>query len=483
MSDKNLAVVTPVILAGGSGTRLWPLSRKSYPKQFVPLLGEQTLFRSVVARLSGEGKGFAFARPVVLTNATFRFIVAEQLAQEDTDPRAIIIEPSVRNTAPAILAAALHLAAGDPEAVMLVAPSDHVVPDAEAFRAAVSQGLAAARSGDLVTFGIQPTRPETGYGYLQVVARPDGSGQPIKLARFVEKPNAARAQEMLASGDHLWNAGIFLFAAKDLIAAFEALAPDVLAAVRPAVDAAEGDLGFLRLSAEAWDAAPDISIDYAIMERAGNLSVVPYDSGWSDLGGWDAVWSHAGPDAAGVTVGGGATAIDCSDTLLRSDSDGMELVGIGLSNIIAVAMNDAVLIADKSRAQDVKLAVEALKKKGAVQAESFPKDHRPWGWVEGLLAGERFQVKRIVVQPGQSLSLQSHFHRSEHWIVVEGTAKVTVGDEVTLLTENQSLYVPAGAKHRVENPGKIPVVFIEVQTGTYLGEDDIVRYEDRYARG
>ncbi|APL95449.1 mannose-1-phosphate guanylyltransferase/mannose-6-phosphate isomerase [Sphingobium indicum] len=483
MSDKNLAVVTPVILAGGSGTRLWPLSRKSYPKQFVPLLGEQTLFRSVVARLSGEGEGFAFARPVVLTNATFRFIVAEQLAQEDTDPRAIIIEPSVRNTAPAILAAALHLAAGDPEAVMLVAPSDHVVPDAEAFRAAVSQGLAAARSGDLVTFGIQPTRPETGYGYLQVVARPDGSGQPIKLARFVEKPNAARAQEMLASGDHLWNAGIFLFAAKDLIAAFEALAPDVLAAVRPAVAAAEGDLGFLRLSAEAWDAAPDISIDYAIMERAGNLSVVPYDSGWSDLGGWDAVWSHAGPDAAGVTVGGGATAIDCSDTLLRSDSDGMELVGIGLSNIIAVAMNDAVLIADKSRAQDVKLAVEALKKKGAVQAESFPKDHRPWGWVEGLLAGERFQVKRIVVQPGQSLSLQSHFHRSEHWIVVEGTAKVTVGDEVTLLTENQSLYVPAGAKHRVENPGKIPVVFIEVQTGTYLGEDDIVRYEDRYARG
>ncbi|AEG49370.1 mannose-1-phosphate guanylyltransferase/mannose-6-phosphate isomerase [Sphingobium chlorophenolicum L-1] len=483
MSDKSVAVVTPVILAGGSGTRLWPLSRKSYPKQFVPLLGEQTLFRSVVARLSGEGEGFAFARPVVLTNATFRFIVAEQLAQEDTDPRAIIIEPSVRNTAPAILAAALHLSASDPEAMMLVAPSDHVVPDAEAFRAAVSQGLAAARSGDLVTFGIQPTRPETGYGYLQVVARPDGSGQPIKLARFMEKPNAARAQEMLASGDHLWNAGIFLFAARDLIAAFEKHAPDVLAAVRPAVDSAEGDLGFLRLAAEAWDAAPDISIDYAIMERADNLSVVPYDSGWSDLGGWDAVWSHAGPDAAGVTVSGEATAIDCSDTLLRSDSEGMELVGIGLNNIIAVAMNDAVLIADKSRSQDVKLAVEALKEKGAAQAESFPKEHRPWGWYEGLLVGERFQVKRIVVQPGQSLSLQSHFHRSEHWIVVEGTAKVTIGDGVTLLTENQSIYVPAGEKHRMENPGKIPVVFIEVQTGTYLGEDDIVRYEDRYARG
>ncbi len=483
IEGKEFQQVTPVILAGGSGTRLWPLSRKSYPKQFVPLLGEETLFRSVVRRLSGAGEGFAFGRPVVLTNAAFRFIVAEQLAQEGTDPRAIMIEPSVRNTAPAILAAALHLMADDPQAVMLVAPSDHVVPDAEAFRAAVSQGLAAAHAGDLVTFGIQPTRPETGYGYLQVVARPNGSGEPIKLARFVEKPDAVRAAEMLASGDHLWNAGIFLFAAKDLVAAFEAHAPDVLAAVRPAVEAAEGDLGFLRLAAQAWDSAPDISIDYAVMERADNLSVVPYGSGWSDLGGWDAVWSHAGPDTAGVTVSGGATAIDCSDTLLRSDSEGMELVGIGLSNIIAVAMNDAVLIADKARSQDVKLAVEALKKKGAAQAESFPKDHRPWGWVEGLLAGERFQVKRIVVQPGQSLSLQSHFHRSEHWIVVEGTAKVTVNEEVTLLTENQSLYVPAGAKHRVENPGKIPVVFIEVQTGTYLGEDDIVRYEDRYARG
>lgn len=478
----DIQTVTPVILAGGSGTRLWPLSRKSYPKQFVPLLGEETLFRSVVRRLSGEGESYAFARPVVLTNATFRFIVAEQLAQEGVDAEAIMIEPSVRNTAPAILAAALHLVAHDPEAVMLVAPSDQVVPDADAFRAAVSRGLGAAGAGDLVTFGIAPTRPETGYGYLQVVTKPDGSGEPIKLARFVEKPDAERAAEMLASGDYLWNAGIFLFAAKDLIAAFKVHAPDVLAAVVPAVEQAEGDLGFLRLAPEPWGQAPDISIDYAIMERAGNLSVVPYDSGWSDLGGWDAVWSHAGPDGDGVTVSGGATAIDCSDTLLRSDSEGMELVGIGLSNIIAVAMNDAVLIADKARSQDVKLAVEALKAKGAVQAESFPKDHRPWGWVEGLLAGERFQVKRIMVQPGQSLSLQSHFHRSEHWIVVEGTAKVTVGDDVTLLTENQSLYVPAGAKHRVENPGKIPVVFIEVQTGTYLGEDDIVRYEDRYAR-
>lgn len=474
--------VTPVILAGGSGTRLWPLSRKSYPKQFVPLLGDDTLFRSAARRLSGETSDFLFDRPMVLTNASFRFIVAEQLTQEGIDAEAIMIEPSVRNTGPAILAAALYLTARDPGAIMLVAPSDQVIPDFAAFHEAVGRGLSAASAGDLVTFGIQPTRPETGYGYLKVVAKSDGSGDPIKLAQFVEKPNAARAAEMLASGDHFWNAGIFLFAARDLVAAFSSHAPEVLEAVSPAVDAANADLGFLRLDADAWNRAPDISIDYAVMERAANLAVVPYMASWSDLGGWDAVWSHAGPDQAGVTVSGDATAIDCRDTLLRSDSEGMELVGIGLDNIIAIAMNDAVLIADKNRSQDVKLAVEALKKKGSKQAESFPKDHRPWGWVEGLLRGERFEVKRITVLPGQSLSLQSHYHRSEHWIVVEGTAKVVINDGDVLLTENQSLYVPAGSRHRVENPGRIPVVFIEVQTGAYLGEDDIVRYEDRYSR-
>ncbi|PHP17556.1 mannose-1-phosphate guanylyltransferase/mannose-6-phosphate isomerase [Sphingobium sp. IP1] len=481
-ADTQLRQITPVILAGGSGTRLWPLSRKSYPKQFVPLLGEETLFRSAVRRLSGKTGRVAFSRPVVLTNASFRFIVAEQLAQETAEAGAIIIEPSARNTAPAILAAALLLAEDDPDAFMLVAPSDQVLSDVPDFHAAVERGLAAAEAGDLVTFGILPTRPETGYGYLKVITEPDGSGSPIKLARFVEKPDADRAAEMLASGDHFWNAGIFLFAARDLITAFENHAPDVLAAVRPAVAQAEMDLGFVRLAPVPWDAAPDISIDYAVMERASNLSVVPYGSGWSDLGGWDAVWNHTGPDASGVATSGQATAIDCQDTLLRSDSDGLELVGIGLSGVIAIAMNDAVLIADKSRAQDVKLAVDTLRRKGAAQAESFPKDHRPWGWVENLIAGDRFQVKRITVQPGQTLSLQSHFHRSEHWIVVEGTARVIVDDTESLLTENQSLYVPAGSKHRVENPGRIPVVFIEVQTGAYLGEDDILRYEDRYAR-
>ncbi|WP_340264554.1 mannose-1-phosphate guanylyltransferase/mannose-6-phosphate isomerase [Sphingobium mellinum] len=475
--------VTPVILAGGSGTRLWPLSRKSYPKQFVPLLGEGTLFRAAASRLTGSGESFAFSRPIVLTNSTFRFIVAEQLAQEGLDAEAILIEPAVRNTAPAILAAALYLVERRPDAMMLVAPSDHVVPNAAAFRTAVDKGVPAALAGDLVTFGIKPTRPETGYGYLKLVAKPDVTGEPVKLARFVEKPDAERAAAMLASGDHLWNAGIFLFAAKDLITAFETHAPAVLDAVRAAIAQAEGDLGFCRLGTEPWEACPDISIDYAIMERAANLAVVPYADQWSDLGGWDAVWSHLQPDEQGVALSGAATAIDCRDTLLRSDSEGLELVGLGLDNVIAIAMNDAVLIADKSRSQDVRLAVDALKKKGAPQAENFPKDHRPWGWYESLLVGGRFQVKRITVLPGASLSLQSHFHRSEHWIVVEGTAKVTVEEDSTLLSENQSVYIPVGAKHRIENPGRIPLVFIEVQTGSYVGEDDIVRYEDRYARG
>ena len=485
MPEKDapgLADVTPVILAGGSGTRLWPLSRKSYPKQFVPLVGEGTLFRAAASRLTGAGVGFSFARPIVLTNSTFRFIVAEQLAQDGLDAEAIMIEPAVRNTAPAILAAALYLATRKPEAMMLVAPSDHVVPDVEAFRHAVDKGVAAALTGDLVTFGIQPTRPETGYGYLQLVAGPNEAGNPVKLARFVEKPDAERAAAMIATGDHLWNAGIFLFAARNLITAFEIHAPEVLAAVKAAVEQAEGDLGFCRLAAEPWEACPEISIDHAIMERAANLSVVPFGGAWSDLGGWDAVWSHLQPDEQGVALSGAATAIDCRDTLLRSDSEGLELVGVGLDNIIAVAMNDAVLIADKSRSQDVRLAVDALKRKGATQAENFPKDHRPWGWYESLLVGGRFQVKRITVLPGESLSLQSHFHRSEHWIVVEGTAKVTIDEEVRLLAENQSVYIPVGARHRMENPGRIALVFIEVQTGSYVGEDDIVRYEDRYAR-
>ncbi|WP_145203431.1 mannose-1-phosphate guanylyltransferase/mannose-6-phosphate isomerase [Sphingobium sp. B2] len=421
-------------------------------------------------------------RPMVLTNALFRFIIAEQLAQEGIDPDAILIEPEGRNTAPAILAAALHLAARQPDAIMLVAPSDHVVPDIAAFQDAVGKGLGAIERSHLVTFGIQPTRAETGYGYLQIADPLDGSGQPIILTSFVEKPDAARAQEMLATGSYLWNAGIFMFAVKDIIAEFQRHAPTMLETVRLAVEQADADLGFLRLAAEPWSRVDNVAIDVAIMERADNLSVVPYDAGWSDLGDWDAVWSHMQPDEQGVALSGTATALDCRNSLLRSESDGLEIIGLGLDNIVAVAMNDAVLIVDKSRTQDVKQVVEALQRKGAVQAETFPKDHRPWGWHESLLIGGRFQVKRITVLPGASLSLQSHFHRSEHWIIVEGTAKVTLDGNTSVLTENQSIYIPLGAQHRIENPGRIPMIFIEVQTGPYVGEDDIIRYEDRYAR-
>ena len=474
------STITPILLCGGSGTRLWPLSRKSYPKQFVPLVGEETLFQASAKRLSGTG----YAAPMVLTNSDFRFIVTEQLAGIGIDPGAVLIEPAGRNTAPAVLAAALYLEQSDPEGLMLVAPSDHVVPDAPAFRAAVQAGQAAAEAGQIVTFGIKPTHAETGYGYLELdETSGDFTPRAIGLKRFVEKPDTARAEEMLASGQFLWNAGIFLFSVKTILAAFRAHAPDLLAPVEASITEGAPDLGFFRLDPGAWENCPDISIDYAVMEKADNLTVVPFAAGWSDLGGWDAVWRESAPDDRGVVTAGAATAIDCDNSLIRSEDEGLEVVGIGLRDVITVAMPDAVLVADASRAQDVKLAVAALKEKSAKQATEFPMDHRPWGWFESLAVGERFQVKRIHVHPGAALSLQSHHHRSEHWIVVEGTAKVTVDDEVRLVTENQSVYIPLGSVHRMENPGKVPMVLIEVQTGSYLGEDDIIRYEDVYARG
>ncbi|PCI45037.1 MAG: mannose-1-phosphate guanylyltransferase/mannose-6-phosphate isomerase [Alphaproteobacteria bacterium] len=478
-------MITPVLLCGGSGTRLWPLSRKSYPKQFSKLVGDSSLFQASAMRLSGsETEGEAsFDAPLILTNSDFRFIVTEQLAEVGIDPLAILIEPEGRNTAPAVLAAALWLEKSDPDGLMLVAPSDHVVPDAPAFRAAVLAGAEAAKAGQLVTFGIKPDHPETGYGYLELAEDPgDFTARPLKLKRFVEKPDAARAAEMVAAGTYLWNAGIFLFSVRAIVAAFRAHAPELIDPVQRAVDQGKPDLGFLRLDPTPWGQADDISIDYAVMERAENLSVVPFSAGWSDLGGWDAVWRETMQDARGVATSGPATALDCDDTLLRSEDEGLQVVGIGLKDIIVVAMPDAVLVADASRSQDVKHAVAALKAKAVKQAVAFPKDHRPWGWFESLVVGERFQVKRIVVHPGAALSLQSHHHRSEHWIVVEGTARVTVDDEVKLITENQSVYIPLGAVHRMENPGKLPMVLIEVQTGSYLGEDDIIRYEDVYAR-
>jgi mannose-1-phosphate guanylyltransferase / mannose-6-phosphate isomerase len=468
-------MITPVILCGGSGTRLWPSSRKSYPKQFSRLIGPESLFQATLRRLSGEG----FGAPVILTNTDFRFLVTDQTAAMGLADARILIEPEGRNTAPAVLVAALSLRA-DPDALMLVAPSDHVIGDAAAFRAAVMAGAEAARAGRLVTFGITPDRPETGYGYLELGAPAQDGPQP--LVRFVEKPDAERAAAMLAGGRHLWNAGIFLFRVRDILAAFETHAPQLVEPCEAALAQGGRDLNFFRLAAGPYGRAADISIDYAVMEKAANLSVVPYSGGWSDLGAWDALWAALPHDADGVAAEGPVTAIDCRNSLLRSEEGNLRLVGLGLTNIVAVAMRDAVLVADMGQAQKVREAVAALKAAGAPQAVDFPRFHRPWGWYETLGLGTRFQVKRIMVKPGGVLSLQSHMHRSEHWVVVAGTARVTVGEAVRLLSENESVYIPLGAVHRMENPGKVDMYLIEVQTGSYLGEDDIIRYEDIYAR-
>lgn len=476
-------MIYPLLLCGGAGTRLWPLSRKSYPKQFARFTGDTSLFQASVLRLSGAG----FGAPLIVTGADYRFVVTEQLAAIEKAALTTLIEPEARNTAPAVLAGALALEAQNDGAdtLMLVAPSDHVIEDAQRFRDAIAAAVPTAQAGRLVTFGIRPTRPETGYGWLALSQELEADFAPVAqpLEGFVEKPDAATAQTLMEGGKHLWNAGIFLFTTRALIAAFEKHAPQMLETTRQAVAQADQDLHFTRLAPDPWAALEDDSIDYAIMEKVDNLSVVPYRGDWSDLGSWEAVWREGEKDAQGVVTTQGAIALECHNTLLRAEDPRQQLVGIGLEDIIAIAMPDAVLVAHRDHTQGVKQAVSMLKAQGIAQADTLPRDYRPWGWFESLVVGNRFQVKRIVVHPGAALSLQSHHHRAEHWIVVEGTAQVTVDDEVKLISENQSVYVPLGAVHRMENPGKMPMVLIEVQTGSYLGEDDIIRYEDVYARG
>jgi len=476
-----MSKVYPVLLAGGSGTRLWPLSRKSYPKQFSNLIGDKTLLQSSALRLTSS-ETLEFAPHITLTNSDYRFIIGEQLQEVGINPGPILIEPEAKNTAAAILAASIFVHSKDENAVLLAAPSDHVIPCTDDFHASIKVGLSHIQNQKMVTFGVKPTHAETGYGYLELAKNPLDDSGTSDLENFIEKPNLQDAKQMQESGHYLWNAGIFLFQAQDMIDAFSIYAPETLDLVSKAVNEASSDLGFLRLAPEPWSELKCISIDYAIMERAQNLVAVPFASKWSDLGGWDAVWAESKPDALGNVTSETAHAIECSNSLLRSESSGQQVVGIGLNDILAIAMPDAVLVAPKDRAQDVKKAVELLKAKDIGQADMFPKDYRPWGWFESLAIGERFQVKRICVKPGASLSLQSHNHRSEHWIVVEGAAKVTIDGELKLVTEGQSVYVPLGAVHRMENPSKLPMMLIEVQIGTYLGEDDIVRYEDVYRR-
>jgi mannose-1-phosphate guanylyltransferase/mannose-6-phosphate isomerase len=471
--------ITPIILAGGTGSRLWPLSRKSYPKQFANLIGTKTLFQQCALRLSSSEK-VTFTKHVTVTNSDYRFIVAEQLQNVNIDPGPILIEPISKNTAPAILAAALYDYANNSDSVLLVAPSDHMIPNIKAFHNIVSLALKEVLDGKIITFGIKPTRPETGYGYLLLEKTTEEN--PVAVKKFLEKPDLDTAKSIFHKKSYLWNSGIFMFRARDLIKAFEDIAPHFIAPVEESIKNGKFDLGFFRLDRSAWSKCENLSIDYAIMEQSHNLVAIPFSSRWSDLGGWDAIWEEMNPNKNGVAVSKNTHAIKCKDTLLRSESVDQELVGIGLENIIAIAMPDAVLVANKEKIQDIKKIVSNLKINKVKQAELFPKTHRPWGWFETLIIRDTFQVKTISVNPKAALSLQSHKHRSEHWVVVQGKARVTVDKSVQNLSKGESIYVPVGAVHRLENIDKKPTVLIEVQTGSYLGEDDIVRYEDLYNR-
>lgn len=471
--------IYPVILAGGSGTRLWPLSRKSYPKQFSKLIDETSLFQQTLTRFKSS-EIMKFEPPIVLTNADFRFIVTEQIKSCGLELGPVLIEPSSKSTAPAILSASLFAIDLNEDAILVVAPSDHIISNNLAFQSMLNKGVQQAQIGNIVTFGVKPSRPETGYGYLEL-GKEVGSFV-HKVKRFVEKPESKLADIMSSDDNYLWNAGIFMFRAKDLIKAFEYYSPEILQQVREAVLKGKPDLNFFRLDEQPWSSLDNISLDYAIMEKADNIVAIKFMEKWSDLGSWDSVWKETHQDDNGVSISQNAHAFECKNTLLRSESSSQQIVGLGLKDIIAIAMPDAVLIADKSRSQDVKKVVSELKYKGISQSEVSSRDHRPWGWFESLALEKCFQVKRICVNPGAALSLQSHKYRSEHWIVVEGEAKVTINGEVHFLSESQSVYVPQGAIHRMENQGELPMLLIEVQTGTYLGEDDIVRYEDLYSR-
>lgn len=463
--------ILPVILSGGSGTRLWPLSREAYPKQFLPLSGNRTMLQSTWLRVAD----IATQPPIVVANESHRFVAAEQLQEIGVAPSAILLEPTGRNTAPAIATAALEARRNGDDPLLLVLPSDHLIRDVAHFHQAIQQASSIAEQGKLVTFGIQPTAPETGYGYIKAVA---GEGARA-IERFVEKPDLATAETYVTSGQYYWNSGMFLFRASRYLEELERLQPAILAACRAAWDKARRDSDFIRLDADAFKASPSDSIDYAVMEKTSDAAVVPLDAGWSDVGSWTALRDVSEQDSNGNAHQGDIIAIDCSNTFAY----GERLIAmVGLQDIIVVETDDAVLVGKSDRMQEVKEVVARLKADGRSEATWHRKVYRPWGAYDSIDNGERFQVKRITVKPGGTLSLQMHHHRAEHWIVVSGTAEVTRGEEVLLLTENQSTYIPLGVTHRLRNPGKLPLELIEVQSGSYLGEDDIVRFEDTYGR-
>ena len=474
-----MTFITPILLAGGSGTRLWPSSRKTYPKQFMQLTANETLFQQSAQRVLGSDI-LQFNQHIIITSSYFRFIVSEQLQNVGINPGRIIIEPEPKNTAPAIIAATIFAQKDNKDAVIITTPTDHVISDTQNFHKAIKIGLNEIENGKIVTFGISPSYPETGYGYIQLdKSSSEGSR---KVLKFIEKPNEMLAKTMLDEGNYFWNSGIFMFRAQDMISAFELYAEEIISNVAKSVDQSVEDLSFTKLDRSCWSNLKEISIDYAIMEKAKNLVAIPYSSGWSDLGNWDSVWKESKQDDNGVALSQNAHAIECKNTLLRSDSKNQEIVGLGLEDIVAISMPDAVLVANKNKSQDVKKVVEYLKSQNISQSEEFIRDHRPWGSFEILSEGLGFKVKKISVKPGAALSLQSHKHRSEHWVVVEGSAVITIDESVKVICSGQSTYIPLGSIHRLENKEKNMLIIIEVQIGVYLGEDDIIRYEDVYSR-
>jgi mannose-1-phosphate guanylyltransferase/mannose-6-phosphate isomerase len=474
---QGSAQIHPVILSGGAGTRLWPLSRSAYPKQLLPLVSQRSLLQETVSRnLMDAG----FAAPLLICNDEHRFLVAEQLRQIEVEPQAILLEPVARNTGPAIAAAALWLLARDPDALMLVQPSDHVIAQPGEFHRAVMRGLAAAQQGRLVTFGVTPTHVETGYGYIQAgAALPDADGV-LAVDRFIEKPDHPTAERLLKDGGYFWNSGIFLLAARAYLDELGRIDPAMLEACERAVLAGREDLSFFRLSDAPFAEAPSLSIDHAVMETTRLAAVVPVDMAWSDVGSWRALRELGDSDGDGNVLRGEVVTERVRNSYIRSD--GRLIAAIGVDNIVVVATDDAVLVANADDAPQVSRLVETMRRQKRSESDQHVTGYRPWGNYRSVDSGERFQVKRITVQPGARLSLQKHYHRAEHWVVVQGTALVQRGDERMLVRENESVYIPIGTEHRLENPGKLPLQLIEVQSGPYLGEDDIVRLADNYGR-
>ncbi len=479
--SSEIAFLVPVILCGGTGTRLWPLSRASYPKQYWALAGsdDTTLLQQTQQRLEGLPQ---LAPPLLVCNEDHRFIVAEQMRQIGVDPAAILLEPVGRNTAPAIAVAALQATARGEDPLLLVLAADHVIRDGAAFRAAITAGRPAAAAGRLVTFGIVPTAPETGYGYIEAALPFAAAGplEPVPIARFVEKPDRATAEQFFASGRFTWNSGMFLFKASAILAELERLTPELVSACRAALEQDSADLDFLRLEQESFASCPSLAIDVAVMERTALGSVLPLEAGWSDVGSWSALWDTGERDASGNVLRGRVISEGSRNCYLRSEH--RLVVGLGVDDLVVVETDDAVLVAHRDRAQDVKMIVNQLEAAGASEGKAHRRIYRPWGHYDGVVEGERWQVKKILVKPGASLSLQMHHHRAEHWVVVKGTAVVEKDGHQEMVGENQSTYIPLGSKHRLSNPGKIAVEMIEVQSGPYLGEDDIVRFDDVYGR-